>query len=370
VPRVAVSASGTIWVAAYGWGRGPYDEDHSAPMVLLVFDEHGALGPQRELPAGVRVRAMAALSGDRVAIAGQSAKDYTHTTAFVAACDARAVERWHTALPSPFPSFVESIAVDGDRVFVGGNVDSTLEEDPTGSGPVRGREGDGFVVTVRAGDGSIAETWKRHYAGVNVNDVRVAVANGAPYVAYNVGLRRGNPWPADLPPGPAGIFAAIIVEPMAAKPAWRRMFAGTTHATVMSLAGSKDRLALVADVQAGAIDFGRGAWESKYFDLGAYVELASATGDVAEARKLSTSAPGEVGRARIFMHRVIWDGSSFDVVGQANGTVQTALAARTLDYDAPFLWRIGAVRVAQNDRGPYVTGVCSHACGASASWRL
>lgn len=333
VPRVAVTDAGTIWVAAYGWGRGPHAEP--APTSVLAFDATGTLGAQRELPAGVRVRAMLGLAGERVAIAGQSATIHDRSSAFIAVLGADAAELWRRALTGPHQMFVESLARDGERVVIGGYVDSTIE---VIDGVGRGRESDAFVH-VLSPDGKIAATVTRHHAGINIYDVRVAVIDGHAFVAMKLGQRVGNPWPRTLPALPAGAFGAVLVEPLVEKPAWRKVFAGSTHASVAGFAAAGDRLALVLDFQAGEIDVGRGSWRSTFFNLGAYVELAAATGDVTDARKLETTGADN----KVFFRRVIWDGETFTAVGQVEGTL---LAPRTLQLagEVPFVWRVGIIK--------------------------
>jgi hypothetical protein len=345
VPRVAVSSTGTIWVAAFGWGRGAHvsqEEARSLPAMLLAFDERGGLGAQRELGEGIRVRAMVALGAGRIAIAGQSAIEQVKSTAFVAAVDADAAEVWRTHLPHAHASWIESLAADGDRIFVGGEIDSTIE---VVAGVGRGREGVGFVTTLNAKTGAIASTWQRHYAGVNMDDVHVAVLDGTPYVAYGVSQRVGNPWPLCgststgdcLPPIPAAAFSAFLVEPVAAKPAWRRVFAGTTHTSVESLAVTSDRLAVVIGAQHGDIDLGRGTWHIDFFDFGAYLELSTDDGSTRDVRRMISH--GE--HSRVFLNRVIWDGLAFTAVGEARGTAVELLAKVPLRDDSPFVWRIG-----------------------------
>ncbi|MFN0245346.1 MAG: hypothetical protein ACKV2T_00475 [Kofleriaceae bacterium] len=344
VPRVTVSSTGTIWVAAFGWGLGAFVEQSEArtlPTILLAFDENGGLGTQREI--GERVRAMTALGAGRIAIAGQSAVDYTKSTAFVAAIDADGTDVWRTTLPHAHPSFVESLAAHGDNVYVGGDVESTIE---VVNGVGRGREGVGFVTTLRAKTGAIASTWSRSYAGANMDDVHVAVVDGTPYVAYGVSQRVGNPWPICgtttskdcLPPIDKAAFSAFLVEPLAQKPAWRRVFAGSTHTSIDGIAVTRDRLAVLITSQHGELDLGRGPWFSDFFNVGMYLELATANGATRDARKLEAS--GE--HSRIMFRRVIWDGAAFTAVGEARGTVKALLSSRALADDAPFVWRLGS----------------------------
>jgi hypothetical protein len=347
VPRVTVSSTGTIWVAAFGWGRGSFVEQTEArtlPTIVLAFDENGGLGTQREIDGGMRVRAMAALGAGRIAIAGQSVVEQTKSTAFVAAMDADGADVWRTTLPHAHPSFVESLAAHGDNVYVGGDIDSTIE---MVNGVARGREGVGFVTTLHAKTGAIASTWSRNYVGANTDDVHVAVVDGIPYVAYGVSQRVGNTWPVcgtttsgDCLPSPLdnAAFSAFVVEPLAQKPAWRRAFAGTTHTSIDSIAVSRGRLALLITSQHGELDLGRGPWFSEFFNVGMYLELATTDGATRDARKLEAS--GE--HSRIMFRRVIWDGASFTAVGEARGTVKTLLGSKALVDDAPFVWRLGS----------------------------
>lgn len=103
------------------------------------------------------------------------------------------------------------------------------------------------------------------------------------------------------------------------------------------LAGTSDRLAVIVGAQHGDIDFGRGSWHSEFFDLGAFVELATSDGSTRDARRMQSH--GEHSRA--FQRRVIWDGAAFTVVGEARGTAIELLAKHSLGGDSAFVWRIG-----------------------------
>jgi hypothetical protein len=318
VPRVAVSERGQILVA------GVQD--------LLVFDEHGSVVARRELAAGLRVRALVGLPGGSFAYAGQDVGGGDASTAFVAAVDSRAAELWRTALTGAHARFVDSLAVADDAVLAGVTVEGSVE---LRGGVAHGRESVGLVTELRARDGASVGTWPLQYAGVNISDIRVAAAAGATYVACTLDLRAGRRWPGELPMVPGGAKSAIFVEPLAAKPAWRRAIPSDNYISVASLAAAPERVAFAFDMQAGAVDLGRGEWRARDFDVAGYAELASPTGELAEARRLATS--GEY--AKVFPRRVIWDGARFAVVGSAKGAVHTAVAVGNFDDDVPYVWR-------------------------------
>lgn len=326
VPRVAVSDAGTIWVAAYGWGRGGTGE--KAAMFVLAFDAAGTLGVERELPEGLRVRAMVGLAGDGVAIAGQSATIHDRPTAFIAALHPDATERWRRELGGPYLGFIDTLARDGEQLLVGGHTDSTIEDD--GPGGTRGRESDAFVHRL-APNGAVQSSHVFHHAGVNVSNLHVAVAGGRAFVAMELGLRRGMPWPHTLPPRPADALDTVLVQPLGPHPAWRELLSGSTYSSLEGFAATGDRLALVLDFQHGDIDLGAGEWHAELFNLGAFVALSTSTGGRLEARKLETRGRHQ----KVFFRSLIWDGGAFSAVG--------------VKEDKTFLWRFGSAVLRSDD---------------------
>lgn len=336
VPRLAVAPSGTVWMAAAGWGQAAPRK--GGAVVLASFDSTGLPGVSRELALGERVRAMVGLPGDRVAIAAQFIDSQARAQAFVMVVDASGAEVWRTQLPGSSSVLLDSIAVGPAGVLVGGTAEGKLD---FLSEATPANDSVGFVVALAPDDGKLVSTWSRRHAGVHVGETVVATSGDDAFVALGLGVRPQSRWPDTLPPLPPGVTRpqqAIVVEPLrfTGAPAWRHLVTGDeTVVTVGSLAVARGRVALVVDVQHGAIDVGQGPWKSAFFGLGAYVEL-SATGIRIRARRL-TAAGNDT---RVFLRRVLWDGGGFTVVGMARGQLETGASKFSAQSDAAFVWRI------------------------------
>ncbi len=331
-PRVTVTGSGDVWVAAVGWGlTARYNErEHELPTILLRLDSAGTTKAERKLADGTRVLALGPGTGAGVVVGAHAWKA---TTPYVAVLDDRGVETWHRDLPWGAGSTVESLAVDGAKLWVSGTRHGDCAK---ALGAV------GQVSEVRLSDGRVEQTTEIAHKGVNVDDVHVAPVSGRPVIAFGVARCVDQPWPASLSElVPREISGVVILASARGKP-WRSVIGHDDHTSVSGLAVRGDRLALGLEIHGGAINFGKEVWIAASYDLAAVLVIDAADGKTRRAEGVSGAAGSSDGRVRLEQVRATPTG--FVAVGMVRGEPRHPNASAALALadgaDTPFVWHL------------------------------